>query len=221
MDTTKGLRRPRVAAVAAAVLLLGLGGCRGGDGADAADGGGQVVIAPGRPGDTPRTLSPEQAARQRPDDSPNAADQSYVANMVVHHRQALTMTALAPDRAGGEAVKRLAERIKAAQQPEIGAMEGWQKKYPAPAGQAGGPSAGHDHHAMPGMATEQQLAELSAARGADFDRIFLRLMTAHHQGALKMAGDVLAAGNNVAVEEMATEVVAQQTAEIHRMRAMG
>jgi uncharacterized protein (DUF305 family) len=71
------------------------------------------------------------------------------------------------------------------------------------------------------MATEAQLAELAAAKGADFDRLFLRLMTAHHEGAVKMAGEVLAGGNNAAVEEMANEVVATQTAEIHRMRAMG
>lgn len=88
------------------------------------------------------------------------------------------------------------------------------------AGGTGG-MGGHDHGAMPGMATEQQLKELADARGTDFDRLFLKLMTAHHEGALKMAGQALAGGNNVAVEEMATEVVATQTAEIHRMRALG
>lgn len=83
------------------------------------------------------------------------------------------------------------------------------------------PAAGHDHGAMPGMATERQLAELTAATGTDFDRLFLKLMTTHHEGAVTMAGEALAGGNNVAVEEMATEVVATQSAEIHRMRAMG
>lgn len=74
---------------------------------------------------------------------------------------------------------------------------------------------------MPGMATERQLGELTGATGPEFDRLFLSLMTAHHQGALKMAGEALAQGNNVAVEEMATELVATQSAEIDRMRAMG
>ncbi|EDX26762.1 lipoprotein [Streptomyces sp. Mg1] len=211
--------------------LLALAGCQDDDGKTGANGakdGRNPVIAPGKPGERARTLSPEQAARERPDDTPNAADQTYVRGMIEHHRQALTMSALAPDRASAEAVKGLAERIAAAQKPEIGAMERWLARYPAPggAGAAGGAGGtggmgGHDHGAMPGMATEQQLKELADARGTDFDRLFLKLMTAHHEGALKMAGQALAGGNNVAVEEMATEVVATQTAEIHRMRALG
>lgn len=213
-------RSRRAAAAVAAVLLLALAGCQGEDppGAAAADGP-AVVVAPGRPGEEARTLSPEQAAKEKPDDSPNAADHAYVLGMIEHHRQALTMSALAPQRASADGVKRLAERIAAAQQPEIGAMERWLTLHPAPSAGSGGP--GHHHGAMPGMATEQQLQELSGATGADFDRLFLKLMTAHHEGALKMAGQALAGGNNVAVEEMATEVVATQTAEIHRMRAMG
>ncbi|MGW1938927.1 DUF305 domain-containing protein [Streptomyces goshikiensis] len=214
--------------------LLALAGCQDDDGKTGANGakdGRNPVIAPGKPGERARTLSPEQAARERPDDTPNAADQTYVRGMIEHHRQALTMSALAPDRASAEAVKGLAERIAAAQKPEIGAMERWLARYPAPGGAGGsgstggsggtGGMGGHDHGAMPGMATEQQLKELADARGTDFDRLFLKLMTAHHEGALKMAGQALAGGNNVAVEEMATEVVATQTAEIHRMRALG
>jgi uncharacterized protein (DUF305 family) len=70
------------------------------------------------------------------------------------------------------------------------------------------------------MATEKQLAELRAAKGEDFDALFLKLMTAHHEGAIAMAGDVLADGSNVLVEEMANDVIAQQTAEINRMSSM-
>ncbi|MET3982884.1 DUF305 domain-containing protein [Streptomyces sp. PvR034] len=212
-----------------ALGVLGLTSCRvGGD--DEGAGAGPVVIAPGRPGEGSRTLSPGQAARERPDDSPNAADLSYVRRMTEHHRQALTMSALAPRRASAEPVKRLAERIAAAQRPEIAVMESWLANHPdpgtAPTGASGratdGPAA-HDHGgaAMPGMATAQQLAELTAATGPDFDRLFLRLMIAHHEGAVTMAGEALAGGNNGAVEEMANEVVAQQSAEVRRMRAMG
>ncbi len=127
------------------------------------------------------------------------------------------MSALAPARASSDGVKRLAERITAAQQPEIGAMQAWQGRHPAPSAT----TDGHDHGAMPGMATERQMKDLADASGADFDRLFLRLMTAHHEGALKMAGEVLKGGNDPAVEEMAAEVVATQSAEISRMRAMG
>ncbi|WUA47564.1 DUF305 domain-containing protein [Streptomyces sp. NBC_00273] len=218
----------RFAAVvaAAAGLLLTLSGCQGDQGPDRADDGRAAVVAPGRPGEAARRLTPEEAAKAKPDDSPNAADRAYVSHMIEHHRQALTMSALAPERAAADAVKRLAERIAAAQKPEIGAMEKWLARHPAtavPAAPAApaAPEAGHDHGAMPGMATEQQLAELTAARGTDFDRLFVKLMTAHHEGAVKMAGEALAGGNNVAVEEMATEVVATQSAEIHRMRTMG
>ncbi|MFD9353111.1 DUF305 domain-containing protein [Streptomyces sp. NPDC060031] len=206
-------------AALAASLLLALAGCEEEGGENGTKDGAASVIAPGRPGENSRTLSPEQAAKERPDDSPNAADQTYVRNMVEHHRQALEMSALAPDRASAEGVRRVAERITAAQRPEIGAMERWLGRYPAPAAtETGGHE--HDHGAMPGMATRQQLDELAAAKGPDFDRLFLRLMTAHHEGALKMAGEALSGGNNVAVEEMANEVVATQSAEIHRMRAM-
>ncbi|MET9960524.1 DUF305 domain-containing protein [Streptomyces sp. NPDC006326] len=217
MDMAKGLLGRTAGAAVAAAVLLALAGCRGGEGADEGKHDGAAVIAPGRPGEKARTLSPDEASRRRPDDSPNAADRAYVQHMIEHHRQALAMSALVPTRASAEPVKRLAERISAAQQPEISAMQKWLARHPAPSTGAGG----HDHGAMPGMASEQQLAELAGARGAEFDRLFLRLMTAHHEGAVKMAGEVLAGGNNGAVEEMANEVVATQSAEIHRMRAMG
>ncbi|MEU9414683.1 DUF305 domain-containing protein [Streptomyces sp. NPDC048272] len=217
MDMAKALLGRILRAALAAGLLFTLAGCRGNGAADDARDDAPVVVAPGRPGEKARTISPEQAARERPDDSPNAADQTYVRHMIEHHGQALTMSALAPTRASAEGVKRVAERIAAAQRPEIGAMEKWRARHPEPTAGAGT----HDHAAMPGMATRGQLADLAAARGADFDRLFLTLMIAHHEGAVKMAGEALAGGNNVAVEEMATEVVATQSAEIHRMRAMG
>ncbi|MFE9559708.1 DUF305 domain-containing protein [Streptomyces sp. NPDC006487] len=217
MDMAKVSLGRIVGAALAVGLLLPLTGCRDGGGTDGAADGKPMVIAPGKPGEKARTISPEQAAKELPDDTPNAADRAYVRNMIEHHGQALTMSALAPDRAAADGVKRLAERIAAAQKPEIGAMEGWAARNPAPTAAPGG----HDHAAMPGMATAQQLEELTSARGADFDRLFLALMTAHHEGALKMAGEVLASGNNAAVEEMANEVAATQSAEVHRMRAMG
>ncbi|MFZ3495737.1 DUF305 domain-containing protein [Streptomyces sp. 5.8] len=218
MDMAKVSLGRIVGSALAVGLLLPLAGCTDGEGTDGAAADGRpMVIAPGKPGEQARTISPEQAAKELPDDTPNAADRAYVRNMIEHHGQALTMSALAPDRASADGVKRLAERIAAAQKPEIGAMEGWAARHPAPTADPGG----HEHAAMPGMATERQLGELAAARGADFDRLFLALMTAHHEGALKMAGEVLASGNNAAVEEMANEVAATQSAEVHRMRAMG
>ncbi|TGN81986.1 DUF305 domain-containing protein [Streptomyces bauhiniae] len=197
--------------------MLTAGGCSGnaGDsGANSAPHSGPSVIAPGKPGEANRTMSAEDAAEQREDDnSPNAADRSYARMMIVHHTQALTMTELAPKRAESTQVKRIAERISAAQGPEISAMKGWLTTN------AKGGTA-HDHGTMPGMATEAQLTELRAARGKAFDQLFLKLMIAHHEGAITMATDVKAQGNNIQIEEMADDVIAQQTSEIVRMRDM-
>ncbi|MFE6852269.1 DUF305 domain-containing protein, partial [Streptomyces sp. NPDC057674] len=80
--------------------------------------------------------------------------------------------------------------------------------------------AGHDHHSMPGMASEAQLEQLRNAKGKAFDALFLKLMITHHEGAVTMAAEVLSEGNNVLVEEMANDVIAQQSAEIGRMRSL-
>jgi len=199
----------------AALVVLTVGGCDSGSDAKSGAATGPSVIAPGKPGEANRTLSAQDAARQRADDdSPNSADLSYARMMIEHHGQALEMTELAPKRAGSAKVKRLAKRISAAQGPEIAAMKSWLKMYGTEQ------SGGHEHAAMPGMATEAQLASLRAAQGKAFDELFLKLMITHHDGAITMATDVKAQGNNVRIEEMADDVIAQQTSEITRMRAM-
>jgi uncharacterized protein (DUF305 family) len=200
--------------VTAAVLALG--GCTGSDDeAKSASATGPSVIAPGKPGEAAETLSAEDAAKQRPDDSPNSADIDYTRMMILHHKQALEMTELAPKRAESTGVKRLAERIAAAQGPEIDSMNGWLKTH-------GGKDKGseHDHETMSGMATEAELKKLRAAKGEAFDELFLKLMITHHTGAITMATDVLAQGNNIQIGEMADDVIAQQTTEISRMRDM-
>jgi uncharacterized protein (DUF305 family) len=94
-------------------------------------------------------------------------------------------------------------------------MKGWQQAH---GGEKKG--QGHHHEAMPGMATEAQLKKLRAAKGKAFDELFLKLMITHHDGAITMATDVLAQGNNVQIGEMADDVIAQQTTEINKMRDM-
>ena len=202
-------------AVLAALAVLALGGCDDSDAKSPARSGPSVIV-PGKPGESNRMLSAEEAERQRAeDDSPNSADVSYARMMIAHHTQALEMTELAPDRAESTKVTKLAERIAAAQKPEIAAMQGWLKTQ----GKAEH-GDGHDHGSMPGMASEAQLEKLRAARGKAFDQLFLTLMITHHEGAITMATDVKAQGNNIQVEEMADDVVAQQTSEINRMRDM-
>ncbi|MEV8440052.1 DUF305 domain-containing protein [Actinosynnema sp. NPDC051121] len=179
------------------------------------------IIAPQGPGEQARTLSPDDVGTDRWV-APSEADLEYVARMIVHHEQALDMAALAPDRAQNETVRGLASRIHDTQGPEIAAMEQWQRQYaenaPAHGHSAELPDVGHE--SMPSMATEEQMAALAAARGADFDRLFLQLMIAHHEGAVRMAVEVLSAGRDVRVEEMANDVAASQTDEIDRMKAI-
>ncbi|MFJ9324046.1 DUF305 domain-containing protein [Streptomyces globisporus] len=214
---TAALRSTALAAAAiAAALVLGACDADSGDGAsDKAKDTGPGVVAPGRPGEPARTLSAEEAAEETGQDTANSADFRYAQMMIEHHGQALVMTELAPERASQSTVKRLAERIAAGQKPEIGAMEGWLKRN-------GGDKhkQHHDHSGMPGMATEAQLEKLRGAEGKTFDKLFLELMITHHQGAITMATEALTEGNDIFVEEMASDVVAQQTVEINRMRGM-
>ena len=211
-------RRTYALAALAAAVVLTLGGCDSAPEPDTRSKAspGPSVIAPGKPGESAATLSAEEAAERRTDDdTPNSADFTYTQMMIEHHGQALTMTALVPKRAESAKVKRLAARIGAAQRPEIGAMERWLKSHGGPREQHG-----HDHATMPGMASEAQLKQLRAAKGEAFDQLFLKLMITHHTGAVTMATDALSDGNNLQVEEMANDVIAQQTSEIGRMRDM-
>lgn len=173
------------------------------------------VIAPGRPGEQAKTLSPAEAATAVPSPTANAADITYAQNMVVHHRQAMDMSLLAPSRADSAKLKSLADRIQAAQGPEIQFMTTWlrEQEQQVP-----------DHHAahdgMPGMATPEQIEALKAAKGKDFDRMFLQLMINHHLGAIKMSEQVLTGGSHIRIEELANEISVEQTAEIRRMQEM-
>ncbi|MFD7297754.1 DUF305 domain-containing protein [Streptomyces sp. NPDC059897] len=208
-------------AALAAMSALALTGCDSGGSSDAgkANSGasdGPSVIAPGKPGDAAETLSAKDAKKRGTDDTPNSADVQYAQMMIPHHEQALKMTELAPKRAESEQVEGLAERITAAQGPEVEMMRGWLKKYH----RAEKPEGHQGHGAMPGMATEAQLKTLRAAKGKAFDELFVKLMITHHQGAVTMATEVKSGGNNVQVEEMADDVISQQTSEIERMRDM-
>ncbi|MYQ53793.1 Uncharacterized conserved protein, DUF305 family [Streptomyces sp. AmelKG-A3] len=212
------MARGRAAALGTLVVAaLALGGCDADGGDEAASkASGPAVVAPGRPGEPARTLSPAEAVKAAGDDTPNSADFRYARMMIEHHEQAVVMTSLVPERASSTPVKRLAERIAAGQRPEIGAMEGWLTNN----GGDGRAPEPHDHSAMVGMATEAQLKELRASRGKEFDQLFLTLMITHHQGAITMATEALSNGNNVLIEEMADDVIAQQTVEIGRMRTL-
>jgi uncharacterized protein (DUF305 family) len=201
--------------VGGAVALGVLVGCTGGPPPPPANSA--PVIVPGRPGEEASTIAPGDASVvEQP--GANDADKEFVQDMIVHHRQAVYMADLAPDRASSSDVKGLASRISDVQGPEIDMMNRWLSQHAVPTVDPNAPH-GHGGGAMPGMATTEQLDALDKARGTSFDTLFLQLMITHHEGALTMAEEVRKTGVDVRVQEIADDVTAEQTDEIRRMRA--
>ncbi|MGW5559817.1 DUF305 domain-containing protein [Micromonospora sp. NPDC003944] len=173
-----------------------------------------TVIAPGRPGETAATR-PAHEVRDAGPAPHNSLDVVFVQMMIPHHAQALAMAELAPDRAADPDVRAIAERIRASQGPEMGMMRGWLQTRGLPA-----EVQGHDHGSMRGMQSPEAMRQLAATRGADFDRLFVRMMTEHHQGAIEMATKLLTVGSDLTLNEFANAVATEQTVEIERMREL-
>ncbi|HET9274529.1 MAG TPA: DUF305 domain-containing protein, partial [Gemmatimonadales bacterium] len=111
------------------------------------------------------------------------ADSLFMSGMIGHHSQAIAMARLVPARGASEQVRILADRIIASQLDEIAAMQDWlrQRRLPVPDAESSHEHMTHGRVApMPGMLTAAQMVELEAARGADFDRLFVTLMIQHH-----------------------------------------
>lgn len=146
-----------------------------------------------------------------------AADIMFAQMMIPHHEQAIVMSDIVlenPDT--GPEVQTLAEQIKEAQGPEIELLLGWLSDWGAEP--LADDSAHHAH--MDGMLTPEELDELRAATGAAVDRVFLEQMIAHHEGAVSMAQDQLAGGENESALALAQEIIDTQQAEIEQMRAL-
>jgi uncharacterized protein (DUF305 family) len=193
---------------------------------------GPTVVHAGAPGEESRARPAADvtaAGRPRHVD----ADVRFMQDMIAHHRQAVEMTALVPQRAGSASIRTLARRIEVSQDDEILLMRHWLDARGAavPDGHAhhghhaghgahGGPATAHD---MPGMLTDAQLARLAAASGAEFDRLFLEFMIFHHEGALVMVADLFAAegaGQETEIFQFASHVDSDQRMEIDRMRRL-
>ncbi|KAA1376614.1 DUF305 domain-containing protein [Aeromicrobium fastidiosum] len=155
----------------------------------------------------------------------NKADVSFAQDMIPHHRQATEMAALAKTRTDTAAVLELAADIEAAQGPEIDTMTGWLKEWgkdvPADGDDMGGmdhSNMGDDSSSMPGMMSDDQMAELEASSGVAFDQMFLTMMVAHHEGAVQMAKAEQSDGKNAEAKALAGTIRKDQTAEIATMR---
>ena len=152
------------------------------------------------------------------------ADVGFMTDMIHHHAQALAMARMAPTHGASGAIQVLAERIIVGQNDEIALMQRWlhDRGEPVPDPAGGAHDGAHATH-MPGMLTQEQLEELDAARGAEFDQLFLTFMIQHHQGALTMVEQLFGtygAAQGDAVFKIASDIGADQTSEIDRMRSM-
>ena len=196
------------------------------------------IVQPGAPGDAPRALSADEAARVA-DTSYAPADVHFMQMMIPHHGQAVVMARMAPERTNDEGVLEAAARIAASQGDEVAFMRGWLEDRGEPVPKALGPAAygehsGHADHAghdvvdeaamtAMGMASAKQLEELEASEGAAFDRLFLTLMITHHEGAIRMVEalhDTPGAAYDPTLYRFTNDVVADQSAEVTRMNAM-
>lgn len=161
----------------------------------------------------------------------NDADVAFAQQMVPHHTQAVEMATLASSRASNAKVKALAKRIEAAQGPEIIRMQGWLKDL----GKATEtPAMGHSNMTGSGMSganmggsgtgngmmSQADMSKLMTAGGADFDRMFLTMMTKHHQGAVAMAKTELAKGKDKDAKALAQSIRDSQTKEITAMGSL-
>jgi uncharacterized protein (DUF305 family) len=157
------------------------------------------------------------------------ADIHFMSGMIPHHAQAVAMCQLAPTNGASEPVRILCERIIVGQGDEIALMQSWlhdrgQKVPPADATHLRMTMDGVEHDMlMPGMMTPEEMAQLKAARGREFDRLWLLGMIKHHQGAITMVEALFAnngAGQDEVVFRFASDVFADQTTEIERMQRM-
>ena len=183
-----------------------------------------AVVQPGAPGKPTRAL-PSTTRATLPPDSP--ADVQFMQGMIMHHAQAVEMTALIESHTENKDVRSLGARISRSQSDEIKFMKRWLASRGQP------PAMPEMHHhenmshesmmLMPGMLTAEQMEALRKAKGAEFDHLFLTGMIQHHGGALIMVKDLFdtaGAGQDAELFNFATDVDSGQRAEIRIMQSM-
>ncbi len=180
---------------------------------------GQVpIIQPGAPGQQSRLITAEEASALAGMEY-SLGDIQFLQGMIPHHAQAKEMSALAESRTNNEAILAVAARITLSQDDEIAMMQDW-------LGDRGLEVTAEDAHhqsgfmRMAGMLTDEEMAALAAARGSEFDRLYLENMIQHHQGALDMVEDLLDQRGSVQdplLYEFTSDVTSDQTSEIERM----
>ena len=184
-----------------------------------------VVVQPGAPGKPSRTLPPSTKGTLPPR---SQADVEFMQGMIMHHAQAVEMTALIPSHTENKDLQSLGARISSSQSDEIKFMKHWLAARGEPISMAmpGMPDmdmSGHPMALMPGMLSPEQMEALRKAQGAEFDRLFLTGMIQHHNGALIMVKDLFdtaGAGQDADIFNFATDADNTQRAEIKIMQTM-
>ena len=180
------------------------------------------IVKPGAPGEPAQELTAEEAigiavSGHSPDDV------RFMRDMIPHHQQAVEMAELVADRTNRPELADAAGRIELSQRDEIEFMETWLKDRGEPAPDPADHAAMHTDQRMAGMATPEQMADLAAASGTDFDRLFLKLMITHHEGAVTMVEELLeqpGSAYDPVLFEFTTDITNDQSAEIERMHAL-
>ena len=229
--------RRRLLLVPAVAIALTAAACGGGSGAGSGHGGDMTSMSGSAQAAPSPAVSPAASGASSsgmagmatyPPVTPgppatgatNDVDMMFANDMIPHHGQAVQMADMILAKTGNPQVKALAERIKAAQSPEIAAMTGWLKGWgatpPDPYAHAAG-MAGMQHG---GMMTAEQMGQLERATGGAADTLFLNQMQEHHTGAVDMAKGELENGTNPEVKKLAQAILTSQTAEIAEMKAM-
>lgn len=183
-----------------------------------------VVVQPGAPGQPSKTLPASTRGTLPPE---SQADVEFMQGMIIHHAQAVEMTALIPSHTRNEALRLLGARISSSQSDEMKLMKRWlaargQSVSVSMKGMPGMSTPGRTM-LMPGMLTPQQMQALRKAKGAEFDRLFLTGMIQHHEGALTMVKDLFdspGAGQDAELFNFASDVDTGQRAEIRIMQSM-
>jgi len=169
--------------------------------------------------------SPEQArAEAIAQQTANDADAEFVSMMIPHHFQALVMSGMAPERSNDQELLTLADRIDAEQDIEISMMQSWQgwRDLEVTDAEEAYQEILQDPEMLEqmGMATPEELDEMSGSTGTAFDVQYLELMIEHHEGAIDMLVDVITNGNDATLEGWATDMLTTQQTQIRQMEAM-
>jgi uncharacterized protein (DUF305 family) len=178
------------------------------------------IVKPGAPGKASTTLSAVEATKLA-QASYTTLDVAFMQGMIVHHQQAVDMARLVKDRTNTEELKTIAGRIESSQADEISFMQTWLKERGEPLEDPAMKGHGdHLHHKMKGMASPDDLKALGANSGAEFDKRFLALMIAHHDGALTMVEELLDEDGTAAdpvLFQFVGDIESEQKAEIGKM----